>query len=101
MLQEPNLDKDARRLLVRSLTQAPAAPQIWPQGGGKSELHLARPEAGLVVYESEPTGVDDTTLGFIGERLVSQYVQLLPHARLGLRVAISGEGAGPLIEGMA
>lgn len=101
MLNEPRLEKEGRRLLVRSLTEAPAAPQTWPISTDGKELTLARPEAGFITYESEPSCADDATLAFVGEQLISRYLDLLPHARLGLRVAVEGEGAFAFIEGVA
>lgn len=99
MLAEPKLEREARGVLARSLTEAPAAPQTWP--GIACELVLSRAESGLIVYEREAATADPETLIYAGDRLASRYLELLPHARLGLCIAVKGEGGAHFVEGVA
>lgn len=90
----------AQRLLARAARAVPLAPQLWPEAGGQG-LSLARPEAGLLVYERRPEGVGGDSLEVLGERLLERYLSLCPHANLGVRVAITGGEASALVDGLA
>jgi len=90
----------AQRLLARAARAVPLAPQLWPEAGGQG-LSLARPEAGLLVYERRPEGVGGESLEALGERLLERYLSLCPHANLGVRVAITGGEASALVDGLA
>jgi hypothetical protein len=90
----------ARRLLGRAARAEPVAPQLWPEDGSQG-LSLARPEAGLLVYERRPEGVGGESLKTLGERLLERYLSLCPHASLGVRVAVTGGDASALVEGLA
>ena len=43
----------------------------------------------------------DANLEVLGERLLRRYLSLCPHASLGLRVAVLGGDASPLVDGLA
>ncbi len=90
----------ARQLLVRSLSEAPAAPESWPSEGDPA-LQLSRPIGGLITYQSiaqdlEPEDVEETVA-----RVIGLYLRSLPHAGFGLRVAVRGGEAAAVIEGAA
>jgi hypothetical protein len=100
LLTQTDLNATAKRLLVRSLSEAPAAPEFWPAGAG-APLQLSRPLGGLIAYQStaeelEPGEVEDSTA-----RVVRLLIESQPHARFGLRVAVSGGDSGPVIDGVA
>lgn len=90
----------ARRLLARAAAAAPAAPQVFPESG-RGELRLARPEAGLIVYERAPDAAVGQPVAEFAEALAHHYLELCPHACLGLRVALFGGDEAAFLEGLA
>lgn len=90
----------ARRLLSRAATAAPAAPQAFPESD-RDELRLARPEAALIVYERVPDAVVGQPVAEFAEALVRRYLELCPHACLGLRVALLGGDEAAFLDGLA
>lgn len=94
------LPENARRLIARALETAPAAPGVFPEETG--EMPLARGVGGLLVYERTPELVSAADAAAAGRTVVRRYLELCPHALLGLRVAVTGEGdLTPLVEGVA
>ncbi|KYF48530.1 hypothetical protein BE04_37720 [Sorangium cellulosum] len=90
----------ARRLLARAAAAAPAAPQTFPEPG-RGELRLARPEAGLIVYERAPDAAVGQPVTDLAEALARRYLEICPHARLGLRIALLGGDVAAFLEGLA
>ena len=100
LLAEKDIDDTARRLLVRSLTQTPSAPQTWPVGEGR-ELVLTEPASGLIAYAPRATALSSGTASELARSLGSLFLELMPHAHLGLRVALRGDNVDGLISGFA
>ena len=88
------------RVIARTLSRSPAAPQRFPLGQ-EGSAKLAPPLSGLVCYESQPALAEEATLKDVGRRLVETYLAVHPYARLGLRVRLRGQYSLPLLEGMA
>ncbi len=94
------LPDNARRLIARALETAPAAPGTFPDESG--ELPLARGVGGLLVYERVPELVSASDAAAAARAVVLRYLTLCPHAMLGLRVAVVGDGdLASLVEGVA
>ena len=94
------LPDNARRLIARALETAPAAPGMFPDDS--AELPLARGVGGLLVYERVPELVSPSDAVAAARAVVLRYLALCPHALLGLRVAVTGDGdLASLVEGVA
>lgn len=98
--QARHVPSDERGPILRALSRATPAPPRWPAPVGGALL-AAAPLEGLPVYETRPTPISESTLADAAEALTRRYLELHPHARLGLKVLIDGENCGPLIEGVA
>ncbi|MGK3998917.1 hypothetical protein [Sorangium sp. So ce1024] len=95
-----DLPDNARRLVARAMELAPAAPGTFPDES--AELPLARGVGGLLVYERVPELVSAADASAAARAVVQRYLALCPHALLGLRVAVAGDGdLAPLVEGVA
>src|SRR5262249_7923798 len=95
-----DLPDNARRLIARALEVAPAAPGMFPDES--AELPLARGVGGLLVYERVPELVSAADASAAARAVTLRYLALCPHALLGLRVAVAGDGdIAPLVEGVA
>jgi hypothetical protein len=100
LLTQRDLSATAKRLLVRSLSEAPVAPDQWP-ADGSAPLQSSRPIGGLISYKSAADDLEPKDVAETVARVVALFVDSLPHARLGLRVAVLGDDAGPVIDGIA
>jgi hypothetical protein len=88
-----------RRLLVRSLAQAPAAPSAWPYGAAR-ELPLAPPIEGLIAFASRGEVAAEAALEDIGRGLLTRLMELHPHALAGARVVVEGAAPKGLLKGI-
>lgn len=100
LLTQSDLSATAKRLLVRSLSEAPAAPEHWPSDAA-APLQLSRPIGGLVAYQSTADDLDPDDVEETAAQAIGLFLSSLPHARHGLRVAVLGGDSGPIIEGAA
>lgn len=100
LLTQSNLSATAKRLLVRSLSEAPAAPEHWPSDAGPS-LQLNRPIGGLIAYQSTAGDLDPDDVEETAAQVIGIFLRSLPHARHGLRIAVLGGDPGPVIDGAA
>lgn len=89
-----------RRLLVRSLSQVHAAPELWPTTTG-GRLQQSSQVAGLVTYASRAAAVSDAALEDVGRGLLSRLVELHPPALLGARVVVEGDAPRGLLRGLS
>lgn len=95
------LSEAARQRVMRALIAAPPAPADLVQPG-EPELPMSRPEGGLLVFERTPEVTPEHILSEVAETLLRRYIELCPHALLGMRVAVDADRqAGALIEGLA
>lgn len=95
-----DLPDNARRLILRALEVAPAAPGVFPDES--AELPISRGVGALLVYERVPELVSAADASAAARAVVLRYLALSPHALLGLRVAVTGESdLAPLVEGVA
>lgn len=99
MLTDSTLTEAARRLLVRSLSEAPAAPENWPSDA--RPLSLSRPIGGLLTYQSTPDAFDWHEVSEVTDGVLALYTRLAPHSKLGLRVAVLGGPITGILEGAA
>lgn len=99
MLGDTGLSAVAKRLLVRSLSEAPAAPDEWPAQGQR--LQLSRPVGGLVAYQAAAEELEPKELADAVARAIALYCDHLPHTLFGMRVAVVGAAADPVVEGAA
>lgn len=97
VLQESaRLSMPVKRALVRSLAQAPAAPRAWPVG--ERALWLSQ-GYGQVFYESSPTDISDEDLCALSSKLLRRYLDLHPHANLGVSVMVEGACPAAMLRG--
>lgn len=89
-----------RSVLARSLLQAPVTPPRWPLSDG-AELSLSRHDQGITLYESSPVDASDEDVELASELLLRKYLELHPHARVGVTVALKGGSPAPTLEGFA
>ena len=100
LLERKAMSATEKQLLVRSLSEAPSAPEFWPSDAG-SKLQLSQSIGGLVTYRSTPDELVPEDVRDTVTRVIDLYCRSLPHARLGLRVVVLGGEVGPVIEGAA
>ncbi len=100
LLTESGLNATAKRLLVRSLSEAPAAPNEWP-GDAAGPLQLSRPSGGLIRYQSKSDELEPKEVADTVARVVDLFIGSMPHARSGLHVVVLGGEATPVIDGIA
>ncbi len=98
--QRKKLSRSEARVVARTLSRTPAAPQEFPVSDGDFG-RLAPPVSGLICFETQPALAQDLALRTVGERLVAAFLSVHPYARLDLRIRIHGEAPAPLLEGLA
>lgn len=90
----------ARRLVTRAAIVAPACPATFPDAVG--ELTLSTSQNALVVYERVPELVPASAIHAAARTVALRFIALAPHALLGLRVALIGDGdLAPALDGLA
>ena len=95
-----DLPEASRKIVARALLNAPPAPAAMPDESG--ELPIGRGETGLLVFERVPELVSRAASREAARAVVSRYLALSPHAALGMRVALDGEGdLAALLDGVA
>ena len=95
-----DLPDASRRIVARALLNAPPAPAAMPDESG--DLPIGRGEAGLLIFERVPELVSRAASREAARAVVSRYLALSPHASLGMRVALDGEGdLAALLDGVA
>ncbi len=91
-------DRDDLELLRR--VENMAAPATWPLGTA-DELAAADSEQSLLVFERAPSVASPKALEHVGYRIGRRFLELSPHARIGLRIAIVDGEPAALIEGLS
>ncbi|MEC9396215.1 MAG: hypothetical protein VX475_01335, partial [Myxococcota bacterium] len=100
LTQAHDTSPNIRSVMTRSLLQAPVCPSSWPLEGG-NELSLSQTDQNIIVYESNPADASDADIEIACELLLLQYLDLHPHARVGVNAIIRGGSPGPALEGFA
>jgi hypothetical protein len=91
-----NLAPTAKRLIARSLTQAPLGPRQWIDGTERSAL-----VSGLLAYEADPAMLPDADLRVVVRRILERHRELHPYIDSGLRVVAEGANLAPVLEAVA
>lgn len=100
LVEEPDLDNTARALLAWSLVTSPAAPPSWPLATSEW-LERATGRTSMVTYQSRTESSETSSVREAVDKLLARYVDMHPHANLGLHVEVAGRGASGALEGVA